>query len=418
MEHAVGEPHTGGISKREGAGWLATLVVVGVVLPLVGYESRDPDSQLYAAIAAEMSTVPLDHWIAPEWWGNWNSQGPFREHPVGIFLPSSLLARLGFPALQAAYVVNAVYQVLTLVAIQRLAAFYVPGAAARSLAWIVQLLPIAFAYRIRANHEQAVLLCLIVALYATVQSRSDRRWIIVTTLAFVYMFLVKGILMAFAPLACAWLILLSRGAAPSRTGNDTRAWAGLVVAVVITGAVAVMYEGAYQRATGESFYAYYLGKWTSLGLESGAEPLVMQKVSNFLWYLGRLVWFAFPWSLVACWTIWGVRDDLARLWRRAYPGEAAGHGSLALDGFLIGLGIVVLYIGLLSLSNHRADRYLFPAYTLLGVCGAAAAIQTTRVGQRVALAMDRWHPYTPMVMYLVGFGLSVAANLARLPRPT
>ena len=135
-------------------GWLLVLLGVGVLLPLIGFEARDPDSSLYAAMAADLSTRPVSQWLTPEWRGQWGNEGLFREHPVGIFLPSAALASLGYPAAQAAYLVNAVYQVLTLVLLQRLAAFYVPGAVARSLAWIIQLLPIAFAYRIRANHEQ------------------------------------------------------------------------------------------------------------------------------------------------------------------------------------------------------------------------------------------------------------------------
>ena len=384
---------------------------VGILLPLIGFESGDPDSSLYAAIASDLSTRPVSQWMAPEWWGHWNIEGFFREHPVGIFLPSALLASLGYPAAQAAYLVNAVYQVLTLIAIQRLAAFYVPGAVARSLAWIVQLLPIAFAYRIRANHEQAVVLCLITALYATVRSRSDARWMVVTTLAFLYMFLVKGLLVAFAPISCAWLLLVSRWASPRQAVHDVYAWAGLAVAVVVTGVAAGLYEVVYLFTTGESFYAVYLGKWTSLGFQTAAQPWVLQKANNFFWYLGRLLWFAFPWSLAACWAMWSIMGHFDQIRSESPLGRYDLQTRRALTGLVIGLGVVALYIGLLSLSNHRTDRYLFPGYIVLGACGAAVAGWDRGSARRTVLAMDRWHPYTPMLVYCAGFVLYLASRL-------
>ena len=392
-------------------GWLLVLLGVGVLLPLIGFEARDPDSSLYAAMAADLSSRPVSQWLTPEWRGQWGNEGLFREHPVGIFLPSAALASLGYPAAQAAYLVNAVYQVLTLVLLQRLAAFYVPGAVARSLAWIIQLLPIAFAYRIRANHEQAVVLCLIAALYATVRSRSDARWMVVTTLACLYMFLVKGLLMAFAPISCAWLLLVSRWASPHRGVRDVYAWAGLPVAVCVTGAAAGLYEFVYLFTTGESFFAVYLEKWTSLGFQTGAQSWVLQKGDNFFWHLGRLLWFAFPWSLAACWAAWSLKGELGQLRNDAPQSRDDEQKRRALEGLVIGLGIVALYIGLLSLSNHRADRYLFPGYIVLGACGAAVAGWDRGSARRTVLAMDRWHPYTPMLVYCTGLGLYLASRL-------
>ena len=61
-------------------------------------------------LSGELAQEPLSRWIAPEWRGAWNQDGLFREHPVGILLPSVLLIRTGVPAGQAAYIVNMVYQ--------------------------------------------------------------------------------------------------------------------------------------------------------------------------------------------------------------------------------------------------------------------------------------------------------------------
>ena len=69
----------------------------------------------------------MERWIAPEWpAGAYSQERYFREHPAGLFFPAALLARLGYPASQAAFAVNLLYQALTLVLLARLA-----GAAGR-----------------------------------------------------------------------------------------------------------------------------------------------------------------------------------------------------------------------------------------------------------------------------------------------
>ena len=50
------------------------------------------------------SVAPAAEWIAPDFPPGWFMTGPYREHPVGLFVPAALLARVGYPADQAAYV--------------------------------------------------------------------------------------------------------------------------------------------------------------------------------------------------------------------------------------------------------------------------------------------------------------------------
>ena len=45
---------------------------------------------------------------------------------------------------------------------------------ARALRLFAQLLPIAFTFRVRANHESALLLCLLLALYGLERARTGR----------------------------------------------------------------------------------------------------------------------------------------------------------------------------------------------------------------------------------------------------
>ncbi len=86
--------------------WCGAIAVAALLLVASDYRSRDPDSSLYARLSGELAQEPPSRWIAPEWRGAWNQEGLFREHPVGILLPTVLLIRAGVPAAQAAYIVD------------------------------------------------------------------------------------------------------------------------------------------------------------------------------------------------------------------------------------------------------------------------------------------------------------------------
>jgi hypothetical protein len=88
------------------------IVVTWTALAALGYGARDPDSRLYAEISARTAAAPLSRWIAPDFPPGWYMRGAFREHPAGLFVPPAILARLGYPAPQAAYAMNVVYQIL------------------------------------------------------------------------------------------------------------------------------------------------------------------------------------------------------------------------------------------------------------------------------------------------------------------
>lgn len=103
------------------AAWLPALILVATLFVLTGFRSRDPDSALHAAIVAQSYQRPVTQWIAPSWGGQWGRDDLYREHPAAIFLLPSALARAGYPAEQAAYAVNAVFQILTILMTARFA---------------------------------------------------------------------------------------------------------------------------------------------------------------------------------------------------------------------------------------------------------------------------------------------------------
>jgi len=398
------------MGRRPGlVAWVLVLAVGVVALAALGYRARDADSRLYAEISARMSEAPAAGWIAPDFPPGWYMSGRFREHPVGLFVPAAALARLGYPPLQAGYALNALYQVLTIVLVQRLAAALVPGPEARALGWLVQLLPIAFTFRIRANHEQAVLLCLVAALYGTERARRRPRWALLTAVALVGLLLVKGVLSVFGPVLCALWLLGRRGAGRGSPPADRAVWAGLAAAVVAMSATAVAYEQLYRQSTGEPFWSIYLAR--QLGVAAaGAGSGLAAKLYNLAWYLGRVLWFPFPWSLalaIAAWHAGRLR------WRLGPASEVGPADPGALAGGLFVAATVVLYVGLFSLSDRRADRYIFPAYYAVGAAGGVAALRAMPRLARLAGSLDR--PWVPAAVWAATFAVHLFAGRLGLP---
>jgi 4-amino-4-deoxy-L-arabinose transferase-like glycosyltransferase len=390
------------------AAWVIVLAAAWVALAALEYQTRDADSRLYAEMAARMSGAPSAAWIAPNFPPGWFMSGPFREHPVGLLVPAAALARLGYPPLQAAYAVNALYQVLTIVLLQRLAATLVPGLQARALGWLVQLLPIAFTFRVRANHEQAVLLCLVAALYGVERARSRPRWTVLVAAALAGLVLVKGVMAVFGPVLCALWLLVRRFTSRGPAARDRAAWVGLAAGVAVMGVTAAVYEHLYRAATGEPFWSFYLARQLGVAAEAGAG--VLAKLYNLVWYLGRVLWFPFPWSVALAVAAWNARR-IGSTPRPPWRLEGVAPGVLA--GAVFAVAATVLYVGLFSLSDRRADRYLFPVYYAVGSAGGVAALRASTALARVAGALDR--PWVPAAAWALLFAAHVLAGRLGLP---
>ena len=247
-------------------------------------------------LSGELAEQPVSRWIAPEWRGAWNQEGLFREHPVGILLPSVLLIRAGVPAGQAAYIVNMLYQAAVIALIPLVAGAVVKGFEARTLAWVLQLLPVSFAYRIRGNQEHPLLMCFLALVYGTERARTSPAWALLMVVSFCGLVLVKGAFAMFALVGAAlWLLVI-----PAPRGASNRwSWMGLVAAAAAAALMMAAYETVYVRTTGESFLDFYGSTRLGQSIQLGDPRLVPHALTNVGWYLLRLGWFAAPWSLVA-----------------------------------------------------------------------------------------------------------------------
>ncbi len=394
--------------------WTGAVVVSVVLIAATRYTTRDPDSRLYAGIAARLSQQPVNRWIAPEWCGLWGFDAPYYEHPVGIFLAPAALARLGFPAEQAAYAVNVLYQVASLALVVLIARVFAEPAEARALAWLLQLLPIAFVFRIRANHEYALLAGLLLAVYSTERARARPIWTMGMMAGLGLVLLVKGVFALSVPVVCAiWLLARARQVPGSRPAWHALAAVGLMP--LVAALVAWGYDAAYMQATGRSFLAIYRSR--QVPPDALAVALAWWMVPyTAAWYLGRIVWYAFPWSVFAGVMAWRAanRGD-AWPWRQRGPEALARLLSPAWQGaWFAAVSSLALTAGF-SLAGRKADRYLFPVYFILGAAGAIHAIRRFGWLRRIVDRLDR--PWVPAVLYVVLF-LAALLTAGLLPTLT
>jgi hypothetical protein len=379
------------------AWWLLALALASVLLAATHFRTRDADSRVYITIAGHLAEQPVSRWMAPQWWGVWGMQGLYREHPIGTFVPPALLIRAGVPAAQASFVVTLGAQMACLLLFVALAGRLVPAIEARTLAWTLQLLPVAFVFRIRANQEYLLLAGLMLALYGVERSRDRAAWIPVALAGFLYALSVKGLFALIVPvIAIVWLV-----ATPARPGSRSwRGWVAVALMIAGTPVAGLLYERLYVATIGASFLDYYLSLRLALagGSSSGATlPFPLNKAWNALWYLGHVAWYAAPWSLAlaaAAFTrrTWHWPDRSTRTW------------------ILFALLATAAAIAVAATRDQRSDRYTFSAYFLAGAGGTAVAAFRWPRGRQWAQTLDRWWPWGPVVLWL---GLFVSRLLLR-----
>ncbi len=359
------------------------LLVASVLLVLTHFHTRDPDSALYVTVATHLADQPVRLWIAPQWWGGWNHEGPFREHPFGVYLLPALLTRAGVPGEEASFIVGLLTQVIVLITLVALARRLLPAPSARMLLWTLQLLPIAFVFRIRANHEYPLLAGVLVAVYGIERARERWPWLLLALSGFLYALLVKGIFAGLGPaLATVWLLVV-----PPRDGaRNLTGWVGIVLMGVATPVCALLYEHVYVATTGLSFFDYYVGvQLRRSRLQGSSLPFPINKMWNALWYAGRVIWYSAPWSVFLGMTSRMARGTPERAWWRFCVGGA------------------LLTVGLLALNDSRADRYMFPAFYLAGAGGTIAALERWPRFKQLSERLDGFWPWGPAAFWLVLF---------------
>jgi len=391
------------ISRREAVAWLAAFLVVAALLIWTGFESNDPDSSLYAAIAERLAERPPSEWIVPSWWGLWNGAGLFREHPAGVMVPSAALGAMGLPARQAAYVLGVLYGLVALLLVGRLVAGLTSREEGRWALVLLQLMPVAFVFRIRANHEYPMLLCLLVALVGIDGVRRSWRWLPVLPLALTAAMLIKGVFVVLVLLAAVLWILTNPTREP---GHWHRPAVACLVGFGAMALTVLAYDRAYERVAGEPFWSPYWQRQLApltiaTPLDGGAVLL-----DHIVFYVSLIAWHPAPWSLALVLALWRPGRLLER-WRALGVGE---RRSLA-----FALAFAAAAVLLLSPSSRFAERYAFSATYAVATAGVVVALRGwpwLRTGME---RLDRAIPALPVVVWLTLILLRLVVSEA-LPR--
>ena len=392
------------IGRREPVLWAGALLVAWALLAVTGFTSRDPDSAFYAVMSARLANGPLAGVIAPEWGGLWNGTGLWQEHPVGIYLLPIALAKLGYPADQAAYAVGIAMGLACLLLLARLARAAEPSAG-RSALVLLQLVPAAFVFRVRANQEYPMLACLLVTLLALDGMRRSWKWTPAVAAALIAALLVKGVFVVLVLLAAGLWTLLNPRREPGSIGRPLGALVASLAAMAVT---ALIYDQLYLRAAGTVFWAGYwrrqLGPVADAAPGAGALPLVY----HAFFYLAHLGWLSAPWgaALIVAALGWTTR------WRDAWRAQPATLRGAA----LFALAFAGIAIVMLSPSGRFAERYLFSPFFVSAAVGLAVACHTWPAIPVTVAQIERRVPYLPIALWL----LLIVGRLGLgplLPRP-
>ncbi len=188
----------------------------------------------------------------------------------------------------------------------------------------------------------------------------------------------------------------------NRVRRDRRAWIGLAISFAAVLVVIAGYEFLYRQATHESFLAIYLARQIGAAAVAKGPSYLVQKLSNLVFYGGRLLWFAFPASLAV----------LAVVWKQSRRKPVPARRRQA---FFFSVGVSLLYVVLFSLSDRHADRYIFPAYYLFAACGMISAANQSARLHRFIERWDRHHQVLTPLLWLILFCLNLASGPAGVP---
>jgi 4-amino-4-deoxy-L-arabinose transferase-like glycosyltransferase len=378
------------LSARERAAWIGAFVLIAALIVFTRFTSSDPDSALYASISAKLSPQPMSRWVAPEWWGLWPGGGLtgfFREHPAGLFLLPAALGRLGLPAEQGAYIFGVGCGLAALLLTSWLVARLTSREDGRAVLVLLQVMPVAFIFRIRDNHEYPMFVCLLASLIGLVGVTRSWRWLALVALELSCGLLVKGVFVVLLLIAAGLWIAIN-----PLQASRARQVAALAASLACMAAIALAYDAWYLKATGEVFWSAYWKR--QLG------PMVLTSPLGQAWtfakhlgfYVARLLFHPAPWSLALAWSAWR-------------PGQSSvGHRRVRTlterRGLIFALSFTILSVMLLSAASRFAERYAFSATYMVGAAGAVVAFRSWPLIPRALTRLEAEVPALPVVLWL------------------
>lgn len=350
-------------------GVLAVALCVALV-PLTGFQFLEDDSLLYGQMAGQLAHQPLASWLTPVWpAGRWKS-GLFEEHLAVFLWPPALVGSLGLGWMESILLVNLGYLVGAMVLLRSLAQRRWGEDAAVVAAWVWLVTPGVTTYLVRGNHEPALAMGMVLALWG--MERSEQGWdgTAAAAAGAVWCVAMKGVVgVLILPALLLWWWFLGRSV---RQGL-TVLMCGLSVVVFLA-----LYDSAYFYRTGHGFLSAYLD--IHLGYAQDKEKgQHAAKLVNLAWYLGNALWLAAPWTLVLVRSVWLAVKNRQPI--------AADTRAL--------LACAVLFVVVLSMFDRRSIRYAFSTTPWM----VLACIPFV-AGARAAGWLDRVRPWAGHAWWL------------------
>lgn len=358
-----------------------TYILFCVVVTIFPYEYYDSDSSCYSSISQKLAYRPVQTWCAPQWWGHGGNEGLFQDHPPGILWLPAILVRLGIKGSVAALCANFFYILLSLYFVFKLAKFWGEAAFGWGAVFGFVLTPIFLQYLIRANQEHPLNLAIVAGIYGLARSRESLGYKVLFIAALIFAVFIKGMsALILSMLAMIYWLVVSR---------NRKTFSLIIFAHLIAFGAIFLFELWYKGITHTSFLQAYLA--FQGGRSIGAVFHPDRRIYSLLWYSARALWFSSLWVLFLFYGIWRSKKEKPGLFKDPF-----------LCFLLISaLGIVLFF----SLSDRKADRYIFPAYLLLTLVGVRVLLKTK---PKVADFLGRREKYLPLYLSL---GLVVFAFL-------
>lgn len=350
-----------------------TYILFCVIVSVFPYEYYDSDSSCYSSISQKLAYQPIQKWCAPQWWGHGGNEGLFQDHPPGILWLPAILVRLGIKGSVAALCANFFYILLSLYFVFKLAKFWGEAAFGWGAVFGFVLTPIFLQYLIRANQEHPLDLAIVAGIYGLARSRESLGYKVLFIVALVFAVFIKGMsALILSMLAVIYWLVVSR---------NRKTFSLIVFAHLIAFGAIFLFELWYKGITHTSFLQAYLA--FQGGRSIGAVFHPGRRIYSLLWYSARALWFSSPWVLFLFYGIWRSKKEKPGLFKDPF-----------LCFLLISaLGIVLFF----SLSDRKADRYIFPAYLLLVLAGVRVLL---RMKPKVADFLARQKKHLPVYLSL------------------
>ncbi|MBF0205462.1 MAG: hypothetical protein HQK53_01100 [Oligoflexia bacterium] len=338
--------------------WTVVLIFASIVLSQTNHTSSSNDSRFYSELVEEYHDKNWKEIIAPKWGDNYGERPDslMRDQFPGQLLLGVAVSKLGVPPKHALHVVQMFFQVATIFLLFQIATFFIGKTDALVLFYGLLLIPTAFSYNIRGNHESGIAFFMVLSLLSGIKlNQNSKRWIFIGIFCAVTLLLIKGPFAIFSPVlfSLGYFFRTSKQCPSSPTERSLYILT-VVLSVFFVILTALGYEFLYRLATNESMLEeFYRKQFMERAFElRSTYPFLIQKLVNLYFYLDCCVTYALPWIIFVPFI----------LFIKKFKFKKIAFLNSKLSWLLILASFLLCFV--CSIPNRLAARYVYPAYYL------------------------------------------------------